>query len=461
MDAAYPPSQTTNGHEARRLLGLGLPLVGSAVAGFAIHMTDVLMLGWYDVVALAAATIASTLWFNLFIFGAGFGNAVSPLVASAIAEGDDTRARRLTRMAFWLSAGFSVLTIPAFWWSEALLLAIGQEPQVAALAQDYLRIAMWGLPLHLGGNVMRNYLGAQGLTRVQLWVTMGAVLFNAGVNYALIFGNLGAPELGIRGAAIASILTQALTLLILCLYAERVLPEAKLFQRIWRDDAEARGRVFRLGLPIGLTSLFEAGLFAASTVMAGWFGAIPLAAHGIALQLAALTFMFHVGMSQAATIRAGGAYGRRSEADLRRVGLVSILVALAFALVVVAVFVAIPGPLVALFVDPAEPARAALISVGASLVLMAALFQLADAAQIIALSLLRGVQDTAVPMWLAMVSYWGIGLPAGYVAGFVLDWGVQGVWLGLTIGLAAAAASMMWRFWRRSVRIGVRAAATG
>lgn len=445
--------------QTRALLSLGLPLVGSAVAGFAVHMTDVIMLGWYDVIALASATIATSVWFNLWILGAGFSNAVAPMVASAIAAGDETRARRVTRMAFWLSAFYAALMVPAMWWSEAIFLAIGQEPEVARLGQAYLRIAVWGMFPALGANVMRNYLGAQGLTAIQLWVTLASVGLNAFVNYALIFGNLGAPELGVRGAAIASVVTQIVTVAVLALYAERKLPEVRLFQRLWKDDPEARADVFRLGLPIGITSLSEGGLFTASAIMMGWVGAVELAAHGIALQLAALAFMFHVGMSQAATIRAGGAFGRRSEVELRQVARAAILIGLGFGVLVILTFVTLPETLVALFVDPSEPQRPRLIEIGSTLVLMAALFQMVDASQIIALSLLRGVQDTAVPMWLAAISYWMVGVPASYVLGFVSGLGAIGIWLGLTLGLGAAALTMMSRFWRRSVRIGVVAAA--
>ena len=444
--------------QARGLLRLGLPLVGSAVAGFAIHMTDVVMLGWYDVGALAAATIATSIFFNLFLLGAGFGNAVSPMVAGATAAGDETRARRVTRMAFWLSAVFSVLCLPALWWSEALLLAIGQTEEVSRLAQDYLRIAAFGMLPALGANLMRNYLGALGFTTVLLWMTLAALPANALVNYLLIFGNWGFPELGVRGAAIASIMVQLVTMIGLGLYAQWRLPEAELYRRFWRSDNKVMAQVFRLGWPIGLTSIAEGSLFTASGVMMGWVGTVELAAHGIALQLAALAFMFHVGMSQAATIRAGGAFGRRSSVELAAVGRAAILVSGVFGLMAVAVFVAIPETLVSLFIDPEEPRRAELIEVGGRLVLMAALFQMVDAGQIVALSLLRGVQDTRVPLILATVSYWLVGLSVAYVMGFVLDWGPEGIWLGLSAGLATAAVTMMLRFWRKGVRIGSAAA---
>lgn len=438
---------------ARSLLRLGLPLVATSVAGFAIHMTDTIMLGWYDVISLAAATVATSIWFVVFILGAGFSNAVVAMVAAAAAEGDLVRARRVTRMSMWLGLMFVVFAIAPLWWSQAFFRLLGQTDAVAAEAQRYLRIAGWGMIPALLANSMRSFLSGMQLTTVQIWVTLVALVVNAIINYALIFGRLGAPEMGIQGAAIASVLVQALTFTVLALYAQAKFPDVALFQRIWRPDWQAMGQVFRIGLPIGLTSLAEGGLFSASAVMMGWIGELELAAHGIALQITALFFMFHVGMSQAATVRAGGAFGRRDEAELRRWGKTAFAVSWGFGVLAVILMVTIPSQMVALFVDPDEPARAAIIRIGTTLVLLSALFQFVDATQIVSLSLLRGVQDTTVPMWLATVSYWLIGIPASYVMAFVWGWGGVGLWLGLTVGLAAASAGLMARFWGRSVRL--------
>lgn len=441
----------------RRLLVLGLPLVGANVAAFSIHMTDTIMLGWYDVTALAAATVATSLWFVFFIVGAGFGRAVTPMVSEAIEQGDEVRARRVTRMAMWLSAIYAVLMIPPFLWGEDVLLLMGQDPEVAREGGLYLRIAVFGFFPALIGQVMRSYLGALELTAVQLWITLIALVANAVVNYALIFGNLGAPELGIEGAAIASVLIQLLQMVALMVYVQAKRPDAELFRRIWKSDPEAMGQVFRLGLPIGITSFAEGGLFAGSSIMMGWLGAIELAAHGIALQLTAFMFMFHVGMSEAATIRAGGHYGRRDARALRDGAVSAFAVSLSFGILVVAVFLLFPEPLVSAFMDPDEPQRDAVLSLGVVLVMLAALFQFVDAAQIVALSLLRGVQDTRIPMWLAALSYWVIGIPASYVMAFTLGWGPVGLWLGLTVGLGAAAAFLSLRFWRQAINIVGRA----
>ncbi len=441
-----------------RLLKLGLPLVGANVAGFSIHMTDTIMLGWYSVTSLAAATVATGLWFITFIVGAGFGRAVTPLVAEAIEQGDETRARRATRMALWLSAIYSALLIVPFMYGEAVLLAMGQEPAVAELGGKYLRIAVLGMFPAMGAQVMRSYLGALEMTAVQLWITLVALVANGVVNYALIFGNLGAPELGIEGAAIASVIIQIIMMGALVGYVQIKKPEAELFRRIWKSDNEAMGQVFRLGLPIGLTSFAEGGLFTASSIMMGWIGEIELAAHGIAMQLTAFMFMFHVGMSEAATIRASRQFGARDEAALRRGARAAYGVSLSFGLLVVIVFLSMPALLVGLFIDPSDPARDAVLALGVVLIMLSALFQFVDAGQIVALSVLRGVQDTRVPMWLAIVSYWIIGVPASYAMAFWFDWGAVGLWLGLTVGLGVAAVLLSGRFWGRSVQI-VRATA--
>jgi MATE family multidrug resistance protein len=303
--------------------------------------------------------------------------------------------------------------------------------------------------------VLKSYLSGLERTRVLLLVTILAAFFNGLLNYALIFGNWGAPELGIRGAAIASVLMNIATFLAMALYCAWVTSEHALFQRFWRPDWEAFARIFSLGWPIGLTMLSEAGLFSAISFMMGWLGTVELAAHGIALQLAALAFLVQVGLSQVATIRAGQALGHRDCEELRRGALVVIGVAACFALVAVALFLTIPEFLLGLFMDPADPVRPAVMAVGIRLLAVAALFHFADAGQVLALGLLRGVQDTKVPMFIAAVAYWPLGLGAAYVLGFVLGYGDVGIWLGLVVGLGVAAVLMMTRFWTTGLRAAV------
>lgn len=440
----------TSAH-VRALAALGLPLVGSNVAQLALHLTNTIMLGWYDVRALAAAALATAFYTMIYLVGSGFGWAVMPLVASATAQGDDTTIRRVTRMGMWLSAFYALLIMPTMIWSRPILLALGQEEVVATLAQTYLRIVGLGLIPTLFTIVLRSYLAAQGRTQVVLLVTVIAVPVNAAINWLLIFGRFGLPEMGVAGAATASLTVQLIGVLLLAFYAsrQRDLRSQRLFQRFWRPDRPAMGRVFGLGWPIGLTNLSEAGLFNATAVMMGWLGTTALAAHGIAMELAAVAFMVHMGISNAATVRTGRFLGAGQGRDLRRGAAVALGLSGVFALLVIATFLLAPGALVALFISPAEPERDAVLAVGISLLAAAAVFQLGDAAQALVLGLLRGIQDTRVPMVIAAISYWLVGVPASYLLGFRAGLGPQGIWLGLACGLGLAAVLLMTRFWRQ------------
>jgi len=438
------------GH-ARAIAVLGLPLIGGHLAQFAIGLTDTVMLGWYGVEALAAVTLAGSYFFLFFLLGSGFAFAVMPMVAASAAVEDETSIRRATRMGLWLSLGFALLVMPVMWWSAQILQLLGQNEDVAALAARYLRLAGWGLIPALLVMVLKSYLAALERTQTVLWITLLAALTNGVTNYALIFGNWGAPELGIMGAAIASILSQFVSLLAIILYAASALSEHRLFQRLWRPDREMFFKVFRLGLPIGLTTLSEVSLFTASAIMMGWLGTIPLAAHGIAITVTSGTFMVHLGLSNVATIRAGNAFGRQDRTHMARGAIVVTGLSLLVALATIVVFLSAPAFLISLFMEPDDPARADILAIGIGLFAAAALFQLVDSAQAIALGLLRGVQDTGVPMVMAALSYWVIGIPSSYLLGFVFGLGGVGIWLGLAVGLACAGAFLMFRFWRRAI----------
>ncbi len=437
----------TYGGHARAILVLGLPLIGGHLGQIAIGVTDTVMLGWYAVEALAAVTLASTYFFTVFLLGSGFAMAVMPMVASYVAEEDDTSIRRATRMGMWLSLGFAVLVLPMLLRAEPILLLLGQKPDVAADAARYLLWAGIGMVPALMVMVLKSYLAALERTQVVFWITVVAAVTNGLANYALIFGNWGAPELGLVGAAIASVSTQVVSLIGVLAYVRFVVPQHQMFVRFWRSDLQMLTRVFQLGWPIGLTMLSESGLFALSALMMGWLGTIPLAAHGIAVQLAAITFMVHLGLANVATIRAGNALGRRDLPHMARGAIMVTALSVAFAALTIVGFLIWPDQLISLFMQKDEPARVEILAIGVGLLAMAALFQLVDGAQVVGLGMLRGVQDTRAPMFIAAFSYWVIGAPASYLFGFTLGWGGIGVWGGLVLGLGAAAILLNGRFW--------------
>tara|TARA_B100000787_G_scaffold76304_1_gene56179 strand:+ start:788 stop:2137 length:1350 start_codon:yes stop_codon:yes gene_type:complete len=432
--------------EARSLLILGLPLVGSQVAQFAVHTTDTLMLGWYSVLALAQVTLGAQVLFVAYIVISGFAYAILPMVAKSMAEGDPQSARRVTRMGLWLSTVAAALLFLPMWFASPILEAMGQDAQVAKGAQDYLRIAGFGLWPAIWGLVLRSYLSALEHTGIVLWLAVGVLIINAFVNYALIFGYWGLPELGLQGAAIGSVIAMSLSLVGFVIYIQIYFEEQKMFARFWRFDRMATSAVARLAIPISATAFAESGLFAASAFMMGWLGKLELAAHGIVLQLAAMSFMVHMGLSQAGTVRVGQAFARKDWLAVRRTAGVAMGLSSIAAAVAIFFFLATPQILIGAFLELRDPLRPEILRIGTLLLVLASMFQFVDAAQVMALSLLRGLQDTRVPMLITVISYWLIGIPISYILGFIFDFRGTGIWLGLVVGLAIAALLLWSRF---------------
>ena len=428
------------------MLRLGAPLILSQLALMGIGVTDSIMLGWYSVEALAAGVLGHTVFFVIFIVGAGFGMAVMPLVASAIARDETKEIRRVTRMGIWLSIAYSIAVLPLFIFSEFLLVMIRQPAELAHSASRYLVIVGFAIIPALIIQVLKSYLTAQELVKFALATSILGFIVNIPLNYVLIFGKFGVSELGVEGSAIASVLVNSFMASCLCIYASLKLSKQALFQRIWRPDWPSMGAVARLGLPISVTSLAETGLFSASTLMMGWLGTVAVAAHGIALSITSLTFVIHVGLSSAATIQVGQAFGAHRLDELKRSVIMASIASGLVVLGTVILFLCIPEFLVSLFVDPKVPELNQILIYGSMLLLMSALFSTVDAAQVMALGILRGIHDTSVPMFMAVVSYWLIGIPVAYWLSFTLGWEGIGVWAGLALGLACAAVGLIIRF---------------
>jgi len=439
---------------ARSVLVLGLPLIGSHMAQFALHITDTIMLGWYGVADLAAGALGATVFFTFFTLGMGYANAVMPMVATSAASDNDTEVRRATRMGMWLSVGYALAILPLFLFARPILLAAGQEHEVATLGGAYLAIVGFGVGPALLVMVLKSYLAALGRTQIVLWVTVSAVFVNIGLNWVLIFGNLGMPAMGAQGAAMASVIVQLFTLGVMLAYAAWLpaLRRYTLLARFWRPDWMAMRQVNALGLPIGLAMLAESGLFAASAIMMGWLGARALAAHSIALEISAMFFMVHLGLSNAATILVGRARGRNDVEGLRAAARAALILSVAVALCAMVVYIGAGEMIVGAFLHPDDPERAIIVPLGATFLMVAALFQLADGGQAMAMGLLRGIRDTKMPLVIAAVSYWLIGIPLSYALAFIAGFEGVGLWFGLVAGLSVAAIALLVRFWR-AVRV--------
>ena len=422
----------------RSLFLLSLPLIGGHIAQILIGVGDTLIVGRYSTESLAALVLGTTIFFIIFIFGAGFSFAVVALVSTAKSESDTVKIRRITRMALWLSFAFGLFVFPIFLFSETVLLFLGQELNLAILASDYLIFSGIAMFPALSASVLRCYLAGLEYVKVTFYISMLAVLLNLLVNYLLVFGKLGLPELGIVGAGIATVFVNLFMCISFLVYAKVKLPQHNLFVRFWRPDWPVIGLVSKMGSAIGISSLAEAGLFSASSIMMGWIGQIELAAHGIALQLASITFMLHLGLSDAATIRVSSAFGKKNKRKIVYECWAALILSLAISLLAIIVFLGMPNFLISAFLNPEELSANLIMKIGVSLLALAALFQLVDGGQALAIHLLRGLHDTTIPMYLAIISYWIIGLPIGYLLSFHYNFGPQGIWLGLVLGLGSA-----------------------
>ncbi|HSF92384.1 MAG TPA: MATE family efflux transporter, partial [Paracoccaceae bacterium] len=306
-------------HHTRASLALGLPLVGANLAQMGINFTDTVMLGRLGAETLAASVLATGFFFIVLITGMGLAQAVLPMAAQAIGANDDINVRRSVRMGIWVALGFGVLSAPLLWSAEAVFLALGQNPELSALAGIYVRTVMLGAFPALMLAAVRAYISAAERTQIVLWITLAGVLLNALFDYALIFGNFGLPRLEIAGAAIASVASNLFMCAAIVVYAIRLpaLKKYQIFVRFWRADWSALWDVIRLGVPISLTILAEVAMFTVAAVFMGWVGTIPLAAHGIALQITGIAFMIPLSLAQVGTVRVGLYYGRADRENLK------------------------------------------------------------------------------------------------------------------------------------------------
>jgi len=444
--------------EARSTLALAWPLILTNIAQSLIHATDVVLLGWVGPRTLAAGTLGVNLFFAFLIFGMGLVTAAAPLMARELgARRHSVRdVRRTVRQAMWAAVAVSVPVWLVLWHTGAILVALGQDPALAADAQRFVRALQWGMLPYLFYLILRSFISALEKPLWSLLVGAGAVFFNGIVNYALIFGKFGLPAMGLTGAGIGSALANLLMFggMALVVTYHKSFRRYRLFGRFWRADWPRFREVWRIGLPIAVTLALEITVFNAAVFVMGWIGTESIAAHAIAIQIAALTFMVPMGLSQAVTVRVGLAHGRRDPAGIARAGWTALALGVGFMGVMAVAIVSLRGPLVSIFLDSADPANAPVISLALSFLLVAALFQIFDGAQAVGAGMLRGLQDTKVPMAYAAFGYWVIGLMTGLGLAFGLGWQGVGIWVGLATGLAVVSVLMIGR-WMRRERLGL------
>ncbi|WP_068313381.1 MATE family efflux transporter [Polycladidibacter hongkongensis] len=437
--------------EVRSTLVLGVPLIGAQMAQMAINFTDTLMIGWLGATELAASVIALQLFFIVFLAGLGVLQAVMPLASRAVGQNDVRGVRRVSRMGIWVSLIYSSVAMVVLWESERIFLMLGQDADVSRIGAEYLRIVQWSMYPGLLVIAIRCFLTSIERAGVVLWATVISAVLNAVLDYLLIFGHYGFPELGILGAGIASVGTAfcSAAILIAYVYIDPRSRTYEIFVRIWRADWEAFFEIWRLGWAISLTIVSEVGMFVAAAFMMGWIGKLELAAHGIAAQLSGIAFMIPLGFSQACVVRVGQAVGRQDADAVGRSGWVAIVLSAVIAIFGAILFVVTPEPLISVYLDHANAESATVVALAIPMVFVAAVYMVFDSIQAVGAGVLRGMSDTRVPMLIAIMGYWVVGIGLSYVLAFKADWGPVGIWWGLASGLAFCSVMFLWRFHRR------------
>ncbi len=436
--------------EIRATFALSWPLALANLLQMLTYAIDVMFIARLGEEPLAASALAVSL-FGLVLWAlTGLTGAVAPLISAAIGERAAAirPVRRATRMALWLAVMSGVVGMGLCLLLDPIMRATGQQSGIIDLANSYNSVIIFSMVPMLLAAVLRTFVSALGRPIFATVITGLGIGVNALANYAFIFGNLGAPALGLTGAAVATILTSlsVLAAYIIAIRTDVRLHRYRVFGRIWSPDWQRLWQIVRIGTPISLTVTAEAGIFGAAAFMMGRFGAAELAGHIVALQLAALAFQVPFGVGQAVTIRVGYFYGARDPVGIQRAGWVAVVIGASFMAFTALAMVLAPRMLLSIYVNVDDAKNAALVAFALQYLVLAAIFQLADGVQAVVAGALRGLQDTRVPMWIAIFSYWvpGMGLAVGL--GFFTPLEGTGVWIGLATGLFVAAVLLTWRW---------------
>lgn len=405
------------------------------------------MVGSLGAEPLAAVSLSVSIFILFLVVGMGLSYALPPLVAQADGEGNHRRISQLFKHSLVLNLGYGLLCALLMEFGADILHHLGQEPVVVELAKPYLRISGWTMiPIMLFLS-LRAYADGMGETKPAMYATLLGNVFNVLFNYMFIFGKWGAPEMGVAGAALATLLARLIMCITLFLIILR-------WKDLWQHLRDARysiyqsvffKRLLNLGVPTSMQMFFEVSAFAGAALIMGTIGATEQAAHQIAINMAATTFITCMGIGMAATIRVGNQLGKNSPEGVYRAGMSAMIQVSLIMLFFAVLFVIFRHWIPLMYIDDPE-----VISIATVLLLMAAVFQVSDGLQMVALGALRGLQDVNIPTVITFIAYWIFGIPISYLAANHFDWGPVGVWVGLVVGLTISASLLAYRFHKKT-----------
>ncbi|MFT7055008.1 MAG: MATE family multidrug resistance protein [Candidatus Endobugula sp.] len=427
----------------KKIINLAFPVVLSQIGHVMVGIVDSIMVGQIGSEALAASSFANSIVMVLMMFGIGVSYGITPLVAQADGEGDTTKISRLLRHGILLCGATGLGLMLLGYLLSFAFDGFGQPEEVISMGTPYYYVILASLiPLMIFQN-FRQFLEGLSITKPTMYISIGANLINILLNYLLIYGKFGFPELGLIGAGWGTLISRLFMAIGLLIYIGKG-KRTEIFKeglRIFSISAAYFKPMLKIGVPSGAQFVFEVGAFSVAALMMGQLGVVPLAAHQIAISLVSLSYMMATGIAAASTVRIGNQIGKRDAFNLKRAGNMSFIISLIFMAFCSVIFIAGNQFFPTLYVDDPE-----LIQIAGSLIIVASFFQLSDGVQVVGLGALRGMSDVKIPTIITLISYWVLGIPASYLFGFVLEMGPEGIWYGLLVGLSASAIALFVRF---------------
>jgi MATE family multidrug resistance protein len=415
-----------------------------------ISLSDTLMVGKYHSIDLAGVAFANGLFYSVFVLGIGISLALKPLVAHADAAKNSDLVRRLLRNGVSLGVFLGVASCLVLLLLVLFAPYLGQEEVVLKAAVPYLKVvALSMIPLLLFF-VLKEFSEALRLPKIGMVINILGSIFNILLNYLLIFGNYGFPEMGLTGAAWATFLARLLMLLIMItvfFLNKNLYPYSPLlFRPIVESDIFRK--IINLGFPIGVQLFSETTAFSVAGILVGMIGKEAMAAHQIVLNVASATFLTASGIAQGTTVNVANLMGKKQARFVGEMGHSALFLALGFMSVTAALLLFFRNEIPWLFLNTSDLLAPQIALIASQLFVVAGFFQLSDGAQVVSAGNLRGLEDTKIPTYITLFAYWGIAIPIGYLLAFGFDWGATGIWIGLSLGLTVAAILLLLRFWR-------------
>lgn len=455
MTNTLPPLKT----EIRQFLGIAIPLSAAYLAEFAMFITTKMVVGQMGYHELAAVGIAGDLSFEILVVLMAMLSVVGVLIAQAEGGGRRDEVGQSVRQGFIVSTMIGIPAIAGIWNLDYVLRATGQEAIVVELAIPYLQgLAGMALPV-LWFAVFRNFIAALSQTVAVMIITLVAVLLNYLLTLWFVYGGGGLEPLGLFGAGLATTLVSWLMFfaLVLHIYRKQALRGYGVFKGRWQLKGELCREIFKLGVPVAMLTLFEAGLFIATAILSGVIGAKTLAAYEVVMAWVGIPFVIALGLSEATMVRVALAVGRQQTQAVRRAGLLGMAIVAGLTLLLALVPIFLAEPIIQIFIDLDDPGYQEVAVLASHFLIIAAIFQVFDGLQAAAARALRALKDNIAPLWIAGFGYWVLGVGGGSLLAFKYEFEGAGLWWGLAAGLFVTSNLLCWRFHRftsRPVQVG-------